>query len=79
MLRDAGILCALALSSGAFAQAVDESALEAFDQATPAAPISSEPAGAAELRAAMRRISFNSVHSLGMLCDTSQFIYCYIE
>jgi Flp pilus assembly protein TadD len=59
MLRDAGIVCALALSSGAFAQAVDESALEAFDQATPAAPISSEPAGAAELRAAMRRISFN--------------------
>jgi Flp pilus assembly protein TadD len=59
ILRDAGILCALALSSGAFAQAVDESALEAFDQATPAAPISSEPAGAAELRAAMRRISFN--------------------
>ncbi|MBJ7253433.1 MAG: hypothetical protein JHD25_01500 [Sphingomonadaceae bacterium] len=60
MLRGAGILCALALSSGAFAQAVDESALEAFDQATPAAPISSEPAGAADLRAAMRRISFNS-------------------
>ena len=59
MLRDAGILCALALSSSAFAQAVDESALEAFDQATPAAPISSEPAGAAELRAAMRRISFD--------------------
>jgi Flp pilus assembly protein TadD len=59
MLRDAGILCALALSSGAFAQAVDESALEAFDQATPAAPVNSEPAGAAELRAAMRRISFN--------------------
>ncbi|MFN7719095.1 MAG: hypothetical protein ACK519_00060 [Sphingomonadaceae bacterium] len=59
MLRDAGILCALALSSGAFAQAVDESALEAFDQASPAAPISSEPAGAAELRAAMRRISFD--------------------
>ncbi len=60
MLRGAGIFCALALSSGAFAQAVDESALEAFDQATPAAPISSEPAGAADLRAAMRRISFNS-------------------
>ena len=59
MLRDAGILCALALSSSAFVQAVDESALEAFDQATPAAPISSEPAGAAELRAAMRRISFD--------------------
>lgn len=59
MLRGAGILCALAFSSGAFAQAVDESALEALDQAAPAAPISSEPAGAAELRAAMRRISFN--------------------
>lgn len=60
MLRGAGIFCALALSSGVFAQAVDESALEALDQATPAAPIGSEPAGAAELRAAMRRISFNS-------------------
>ena len=59
MLRGAGIFCALALSSGVFAQAVDESALEALDQATPAAPIGSEPAGAAELRAAMRRISFN--------------------
>ena len=59
MLRGAGILCALAFSSGAFAQAVDESALEALDQAAPAAPISSEPVGAAELRAAMRRISFN--------------------
>jgi Flp pilus assembly protein TadD len=59
MLRGAGIFCALALSSGAFAQAVDESALEALDQAAPVAPISSEPAGAAELRAAMRRISFN--------------------
>jgi Flp pilus assembly protein TadD len=60
MLRDAGILCALALSSGVFAQAVDESALEALDQVAPAALISSEPAGAAELRAAMRRISLNS-------------------
>ena len=59
MLRGAGIFCALALSSGVFAQAVDESALEALDQATPAAPIGSEPAGAAELRAAMRRISLN--------------------
>lgn len=59
MLRDAGIFCALALSSGAFAQAVDQMALEPLDQATPTAPISSEPAGAAELRAAMRRISFN--------------------
>ena len=59
MLRGAGIFCALAFSSGVFAQAVDESALEALDQATPAVPISSEPAGAVELRAAMRRISFN--------------------
>jgi len=59
MLRGAGIFCALALSSGVFAQAVDESALEALDEAAPAVPIYSEPAGAAELRAAMRRISFN--------------------
>jgi Flp pilus assembly protein TadD len=59
MLRGAGIFCALAFPSGVFAQAVDESALEALDQAAPAAPISAEPAGAAELRAAMRRISFN--------------------
>jgi Flp pilus assembly protein TadD len=59
MLRGAGIFCALALSSGVFAQAVDESALEALDEVAPAAPIYSEPAGAAELRAAMRRISFN--------------------
>jgi Flp pilus assembly protein TadD len=59
MLRGVGIFCALALSSGVFAQAVDESALEALDQAAPAAPIIAEPAGAAELRAAMRRISLN--------------------
>lgn len=59
MLRGAAIFCALAFPSGVFAQAVDESALEALDQAAPAAPISAEPAGAAELRAAMRRISFN--------------------
>jgi len=59
MLRGAGIFCALALSSGVAAQVVDESALEALDQATPSAPIISEPSGAAELRAAMRRISIN--------------------
>ncbi|MBP6441544.1 MAG: hypothetical protein KA252_02710 [Sphingorhabdus sp.] len=59
MLRGAAIFCALAFPSGVFAQAVDESALEALDQAAPAAPISAEPAGAAKLRAAMRRISFN--------------------
>lgn len=66
MLRGAGIFCALALSSGVFAQAVDESALEALDQTAPAAPISSEPAGAAELRAAMRRISFNAADADAM-------------
>lgn len=59
IFRGAGIFCALALSSGVFAQAVDESALEALDQTAPAAPIIAEPAGAAELRAAMRRISLN--------------------
>lgn len=60
MLRSAGLFCALAISSGAFAQAVDESALEALDRNLPAAsPILSEPTGAADLRAAMRRISFN--------------------
>jgi Flp pilus assembly protein TadD len=42
------------------AQAVDESALEALDRQAPAVvPNVSEPAGAVELRAAMRRISFN--------------------
>lgn len=59
MLRGAAIFFALAFTSGVFAQAVDESALEALDQAAPVAPISAEPAGAAKLRAAMRRISFN--------------------
>ncbi|MDP4873803.1 MAG: hypothetical protein NWQ92_10385 [Sphingorhabdus sp.] len=42
------------------AQAVDESALEALDQQTPAVvPNIVEPAGAVELRDAMRRISFS--------------------
>lgn len=66
MLRGAAIFCALAFQSGVFAQAVDESALEALDQAAPAAPISAEPAGAAELRAAMRRISFNPSDAAAM-------------
>jgi Flp pilus assembly protein TadD len=59
MLRGAGIFCALVFSSGVFAQAVDESALEALDRTTPVAPTSAEPAGAAELRSAMRRISLS--------------------
>ena len=59
MLRGAGIFCALALSSGVFAQAVDKSQVETLDQAAPAASIIAEPAGAAQLRAAMRRISLN--------------------
>ena len=59
MLRGAGIFGALALSSGVFAQAVDKSQVETLDQAAPAAPIIAEPAGAAQLRAAMRRISLN--------------------
>ena len=60
ILRSAGLLCALMISTSAFAQAVDESALEAFDRQTPKVPpVISEPAGAVELRSAMRRISFN--------------------
>lgn len=60
MLRTAGLLCTLAFSSAAFAQAVDESALDALDrQASPVVPVSAEPAGAVELRSAMRRISFS--------------------
>lgn len=59
MLRGLGLTCALTLSSLAFAQAVDESALEELDRKTPVVAPSSEPAGAAELRAAMRRISFS--------------------
>lgn len=50
----------MAMSSVAFAQAVDESALDDFDRQAPATSSSvAEPAGAVELRAAMRRISFN--------------------
>ncbi|OYY69068.1 MAG: hypothetical protein B7Y44_07350 [Sphingomonadales bacterium 28-55-16] len=60
MLRGAGLLCVLLISTSAFAQAVDESALEALDKQAPkVAPLASEPAGAVELRAAMRRISFS--------------------
>jgi Flp pilus assembly protein TadD len=59
MLRGLGFTCALTLSSMSFAQAVDESALEELDRQTPVAAPSSEPAGAAELRSAMRRISLS--------------------
>lgn len=57
MLR--GLLAAplFALSGTAFAQAVDESALDALDNAGPSIPSVREPAGAVELRAAMRRIA----------------------
>lgn len=60
LLRSASLLCAICISSAAFAQAVDESALEALDKRTPQVMVpKSEPSGAVELRAAMRRISFN--------------------
>ncbi|MEY3623454.1 MAG: hypothetical protein RLZZ407_1013 [Pseudomonadota bacterium] len=65
ILRSLGFISALAFSAGGVspavhAQAVDESALEALDQKTPAVvPDIVEPAGAVELRDAMRRISFN--------------------
>lgn len=52
----AGFACAASLS----AQAVDESGLDALDRSNPVALQSvREPAGSAELRAAMRRISYN--------------------
>lgn len=61
MLRGFWAISLLALASGAAAQEVDESALDALDKTGVAAvqPVR-EPAGAAELRAAMRRISYNS-------------------
>ena len=65
ILRSLGFCSALVFSAGALspavhAQAVDESALEALDQKTPAVvPDIVEPAGAVELRDAMRRISFS--------------------
>ena len=65
ILRSLGFFSALAFSAGGVspavhAQAVDESALEALDQQTPAVvPNIVEPAGAVELRDAMRRISFS--------------------
>lgn len=49
------------MASSAAAQVVDESALDALDKGDAVAtPAIREPAGAVELRAAMRRISYNS-------------------
>ena len=65
ILRRLGFCSALLFSAGGVspavhAQAVDESALEALDQQTPAVvPDIVEPTGAVELRDAMRRISFS--------------------
>ena len=61
MLRSLAAISLLALAASASAQDVDESALDALDKNGVAAvqPVR-EPAGAAELRAAMRRISYNS-------------------
>ena len=54
-----GLLSAslLTLSTTAFAQVVDESALDALDRVAPSFPVVREPTGAVELRAAMRRIA----------------------
>ncbi|MVZ97326.1 hypothetical protein EUU23_06360 [Sphingorhabdus sp. IMCC26285] len=49
----------LMLATGATAQPVDEHGLEESDAPAPAKPAIAEPAGAAELRAAMRRISLS--------------------
>ncbi|MGH8338113.1 MAG: tetratricopeptide repeat protein, partial [Gammaproteobacteria bacterium] len=59
-LRSVSAISLLALSASAAAQDVDESALDALDRARPVMvqPVS-EPAGAIELRGAMRRIAYN--------------------
>ncbi|MBL0923696.1 MAG: SPOR domain-containing protein [Sphingomonadaceae bacterium] len=60
LLRGFCAISALTLATGLSAQDVDESALDALDKSDPAVMQSvREPGGAAELRAAMRRISFN--------------------
>jgi tetratricopeptide (TPR) repeat protein len=61
MLRSFVAISFLALATAASAQDVDESALDALDKANAnTVPAIREPAGAVELRAAMRRISYNS-------------------
>lgn len=57
MLRWVISASVLLLSSSAWGQVVDERALDALDPAESAVPTLREPAGAAELRAAMRRIA----------------------
>lgn len=60
MLRGLLTVSLFATATGVVAQDVDESALDALDKTSVAAvQPRREPAGAAELRAAMRRISYN--------------------
>jgi Flp pilus assembly protein TadD len=59
MLRGIVAILVLAFAASVSAQQVDESALDAFDKSPAIQPLV-EPAGAAQLRAAMRRISYNS-------------------
>lgn len=61
MLRSFWAISFYVMASSAAAQVVDESALDALDKGDAVAtPAIREPAGAVELRAAMRRISYNS-------------------
>lgn len=61
ILRNCVAMALLITASGASAQIVDESALDALDKtAVSAGQTTREPAGAVELRTAMRRISYNS-------------------
>ncbi len=57
LLRSLMTVSLISLSAGAYSQEADESALDEFDKRTPAAPLMREPAGAVELRSAMRRIA----------------------
>lgn len=60
MLRGFSMISLLALSVSAAAQDIDESALDALDKAGPVTVQQvREPAGAVELRAAMRRIAYS--------------------
>ena len=60
MLRAIPAIVYAMVATGAAAQAVDESALEALEKTSPVVqPVVAEPAGAAELRSAMRRISLS--------------------
>lgn len=58
LLRSVAAIFLAGISAGAFAQAVDESALDDLDRASPkTVPVIREAAGAVELRNAMRRIA----------------------